>query len=920
MAVCLAIILCLLITQVPPLRPGISRGGLLLYGVLAVYAVIFFLMLSRFSTEKNSRSTRALGAFDTLMAATPNLMVMVDEMNRVTYISRPMAELARIEDHAMAAGRPVMDLFHDINIKLLIGEILESEGFYDGALEMLHNGRKRHFRIISDKLPGNAPGRFIDMSDITLIMEARLEAEEAKSRAEEANSAKSSFLARMSHEIRTPMNAITGMSELILREEASPLVHEHAAAVKQAGSNLVSIINDILDFSKIESGKMEIITAGYDFSSLINDVIAIIRMRLREKSIYFVVNVDSAIPRKLLGDEVRVRQILLNLLSNAAKYTSRGHIILTVDREEQGEESLTLKFEIADTGIGIKPEDRGKLFGNFSRLDSRVNQGVEGSGLGLAIARNLCRVMGGDITVDSEYGVGSTFTAYIPQKIQDQTHFAAVSDPETKKVLIYETREIYGNSIVCSVDNLGVFCKLVTGTEDFTEALETDRFDFIFAAAFLFDEARREIRKRGIHTTLVLLAEYGEVIAERQVHFIAMPAHSISIANILNGVEELRGYNEDKPGIRFTAPEARVLIVDDIKTNLDVAEGLLSPYGMRVDACLSGKEAVSLVENNRYDLVLMDHMMPGMDGIETTQAIRGLRGEYFQKLPIVVLTANAIAGMRDMFLGMGFNDYISKPIEIVKLDDIVARWIPGEKQIKTGTIIRRESFGGETGIRIPGVDTRKGIAMTGGAEAGYRKVLAQFYKDALERLPVFAALPAETADGENERFPGGKVSAGKPARKDSGPDPGGSLSAFAAQAHAIKSAAGTIGAAEVSAAAAALEAAGKAGDMETIRRTLPGFHERLGSLAGEIQKVLEAEREEKGEGLPGKNKEKKGLTAAALRAALESKNMKEIDRLLAELEKAAADTETREAINAVSDKVLLGEYEAAIAAVAVIDK
>jgi signal transduction histidine kinase/CheY-like chemotaxis protein len=867
-----AVILCLFIAKVPLLGPGMSHGDILLYWLLAVFSTNFFLMLSRFSAEKSSRSARAQGTFDTLMATTPNSIVMVDEMNRVTYISKPMAELAHIEDHEMAAGRPVVDLFHNIDIKLIIGEILETDGFYDGALELFQNSRKRYFRIISDKFPGNISGRFIDMSDITPVMEARFEAEEA-------NIAKSAFLARMSHEIRTPMNAIIGMSELILREEASPLVHEHAAAMKQAGRNLVAIINDILDFSKIESGKMEIVTAEYDFSSLINDVIAIIRMRLREKPIYFVVNVDSAIFRKLFGDVARVRQILLNLLSNAVKYTREGHIIFTVDLEESKEESLVLKFEITDTGPGIKSEDMGKLFHDFSRVDSQVNQGVEGTGLGLAITRNLCRIMGGDVTVESEYGKGSAFTAYIPQGIRDKTPFAAVREPETKRVLIYETREVYGNSIVCSVDNLGVFCKLVTAAEDLVKALETDRFDFVFAASFLFDETQRELRNRGLTAVLVLLAEYGEVVAEQEVRFIAMPVHSISIANILNGVEEFRGYSEDKPGIRFTAPEARVLIVDDIKTNLDVAEGLLIPYAMRVDTCLSGNKAISLVENNRYDLVLMDHMMPDMDGIETTQTIRALPGEYFQKLPIVVLTANAIVGMRDMFLGMGFNDYISKPIEIVKLDAIVARWIPGEKQIKAGIVFRRERLGEKTGIHIPGIDTQKGVNMTGGTRAGYRKVLSQFYQDALGRLPVFAALPEERA-----------------------------LAAFTAQAHAVKSAAGTIGAEEVSKEAAVLEAAGKTGDFELIGRTLPGFRAHLAELVEGIERALEEKREETRIG----GGEDVGKALSALQTALETKNMKKIDKLLEELEELPLDMEMRETVNALSDKVLMGEYGEAI--------
>jgi CheY-like chemotaxis protein len=302
---------------------------------------------------------------------------------------------------------------------------------------------------------------------------------------------------------------------------------------------------------------------------------------------------------------------------------------------------------------------------------------------------------------------------------------------------------------------------------------------------------------------------------------------------------------------------------------------------MRVDSCLNGEEAIRLVQENTYDLVLMDHMMPGMDGIETVKAIRVLAGEYFQKLPIVVLTANAIAGMRDMFLGMGFNDYISKPIEIAKLDEAVARWIPAEKQIKTGKKIRREAFSGESGIVISGVDTKKGISMTGGTEAGYRKVLTHFYKDARERLVLLRPAPEPEA-----------------------------LSLFVTYVHALKSAAGTIGAAEVSAKAAVLEAAGKAGDMETIRKVLPGFCEGLTEIVEGIGKAL-AETNEAAE--TGDLKAGSGVLEllSTLRVALVAKNMKEIDRLLAELE-AAADAGTQKQIEVLSDKVLMGEYGGAL--------
>ncbi|MDR1108042.1 MAG: response regulator [Spirochaetaceae bacterium] len=893
------VILGLILADVPFLGPGISRKTIILYWMLAAYVTAFFLMLSRFSTEKSSRSERAQHTFGTMMATTPNLLVMVDEMNRVTYISQALAELGHIEEPEMARGRPIIDLFHDIHMKLAIGEVVESEGFYDGTMEILHNGKKQYLKITSNTFSGEIPGRFIDMSDITLIRTALFEAEEAKARAEEANLAKSAFLARMSHEIRTPMNAITGLSELILREKASPVVYEYATAVKQAGGNLVAIINDILDFSKIESGKMEIIPIEYDFSSLINDVITIICIRLREKPIYFVVNIDPVIPGKLYGDVVRVRQVLINILSNAVKYTNRGHIIFTIEAESWGEESINLKFEVVDTGIGIKQEDLGKIFGDFSRLDSRHNYEVEGTGLGLAITQSLCHTMGGDVSVESVYEEGSAFTAYIPQEFRDKTPFAKVIDPETKKVLIYETREVYGNSLVCSLDNLGVSCKLVTGIDELRRALKTASFGFIMAASFLFDKAREEIQKQGIDTILVLLAEYGAVVADRQTRFIAMPAHSLSIAHILNGEEELRYYTETHAGVPFTAPDAHILIVDDIKTNLTVAEGLLIPYALQVDSCLTGKEAIGLIQKNNYDLVLMDHMMPGMNGIETTARIReweaserkNNRPGAAQGIPIIALTANAISGMKELFLQSGFNDYLSKPIEIIKLNEIMERWIPAEKQKKNTAKIRLDSSCDNGGLVIEGVEVNRGISLTGGTGEGYRKVLVQFALDAAERLDWLEDFFTKYREGDN--------------RRNSEPD----LAGFTTRVHALKGAAATIGAAEAAKDAAALEAAGRAGDAAVIGELLPAFLARLVKLIRAIEDALR----KNGGKESGDKKDWASIKGQfwLLRAALEAKNMKEIDRLIAEIEAEAAG-QMRKGINAVSDKVLMGEYKAAI--------
>jgi CheY-like chemotaxis protein len=755
-------------------------------------------------------------------------------------------------------------------------------------------------------------------------------------KADENSLSKSTFLAKMSHEIRTPMNAILGMSELILREKLNTTTRNYADSIRQAGSNLLAIINDILDFSKIESGKMDIINAEYQFSSIINDVIAIIRMRLNEKPIRFIAKIDGSLPAVLIGDEIRVRQVLLNLLTNAVKYTNEGSITFSVNRRNGPEEAvkvhhngekqrLLLAFEVADTGIGIKKEDIEKLFGDFTQFDQKQNRGIEGTGLGLVISRNLCLLMGGDITVKSEYGRGSVFTALIPQLIQSDTPVALVEHPETKAALVYDERPLYAESLVYTIETLGVDCIRAHTRDDVIDGLK-DR-QFIFTSPARLDEVREILRNRNqsgdagaelsafAPPTLILLMEDGQT-GKPDIQSVFTPLQPVPVANILNGQKSDTGYHgHENLGVRFTAPNARILIVDDIETNLNVAEGLLSPYKMTVDRAAEGLEAVRLVQENQYDLVLMDHMMPGMDGIEATAAIRAWEDKSapeFSKevpqasgpktrLPVIALTANAISGMKEMFLENGFSDYLSKPIEITKLDDMMARWIPAEKRIKAGAEIKRETFSGESSLKIPGVDVKRGINMTGGTEAGYRKVLTQFYKDAVERL-----------DGFKDFF------AGEPESRDSGEN----IAAFTTQVHALKSAAGTIGAAEVSKEAAVLEAAGKSGDVETIRKGMGEFREHLSRLIEGIARVLKEEKDGKPEGghevLGVKKQESEDNSLVIreklgmLRIMLETKNMKEIDKLLTELEAAAGDTKTAETIMGVSDKVLIGEYHEAI--------
>jgi PAS domain S-box-containing protein len=758
---------------------------------------------------------------------------------------------------------------------------LPFEGTYrivtkDGSVKWVWE-RSRVIDFTADGRP-----HILEGFDTDITEQRRLEA------AELANHAKSEFLANMSHEIRTPMNAIMGMTELALRTNELGAAHEHINTVKQASANLLSIINDILDFSKIEKGKLEIVPTDYLLSSLINDVINIIRMRALDSHLRFVVNVDSRLPKTLHGDETRIRQALLNLLSNAVKFTEEGFISLTVSGERVDENTLNLIMEVTDSGIGIKQEDIESIFYAYTQSDPMKNKYIEGTGLGLAITRSIVNSMNGSISVNSEYGKGSTFIISVPQIIHSNEALVLVNDPEKKSTLFYERRDMYVSSFTYAAENLGVRYTFVSDDNEFYEKLSTGHWPFIFIAAGLYENIRDGLSKAGSAGKIILLVDFGETVPEKGLSILPMPLCSISLANVLNGISVNFSYGEDNNSAAiFTMPDANVLIVDDINTNLRVAKGLLAPYKMQVDLRNSGVDAIEAVQTKRYDLIFMDHKMPEMDGMETTLRIRGMGATdlFYSDVPIIALTANAISGMREIFLENGFNDYLSKPIDTIELDTILKKWISKEKQQcwMAENSADTVSKGQTSDIQIEGLDLNKGILMSGGTIEAYFETLEVFYKDGLEKIKDINA-SLET----------------------------GVLSQYVIYVHALKSASANIGADGLSEMAKELEMASEQGNLNYIQKHNASFLLALESLLGNINVAINTKQEAQNDVTEEPDTTVFHFELKKLKSALEEMDVNIINKTNGSLMSLAKTGESGSVVKNISDNIFMAEYDKAI--------
>jgi len=701
--------------------------------------------------------------------------------------------------------------------------------------------------------------------------------------AEAASKFKSEFLAKMSHEIRTPMNAIMGLAELTLREKLPEAAAEFVSAIKHAGENLLDIINDILDISKIESGQMEIKAEEYILSSLINDVINIVNPKTLDSRLRLSVDIDSNMPSAYLGDVVRIRQIMLNLLSNAIKYTDAGFVSFSIAGKYINENNINFIIKIEDSGRGIMKENIPMLFEEFTRFDVKMNRDKEGTGLGLAITNNYIKAMNGETHVESEYGKGSTFTVILPQKIINHNKLAQVIDPGKHNVLVFEQREACVNSITQAMNNLGITYKIVSSASEFHDELISGSYSFIFLAAVLHDSVKSIYGKIKTDAMTVLIAEFGEVVPAKNISVLITPIFSIPLANILNGVPD--NYTQTfikKFEAEFSAPDAKVLVVDDIDTNLIVAKGLMQPYNMKIDLCSCGAEAVEAIKSVRYDIVFMDHMMPEMDGMEVTALIRKMPDPYYKQVPIIALTANAVTGTKEMFMENGFNDFLSKPIDITKLNTILNKWIPKEKQHEfTGEFSPPST--GEADINIAGIDVGKGIVMTGGTIDGYIKILSAYLSDGnnvLEKIKVCL---------DDGRF-----------------------DLFTTHVHALKSASASIGADAISASAETLEMAGLRGDTGFIHANADSFSRNFEALLENIKKALSSLPKNEATDYTLINIDAVKDELIMLKAAFNDFNTPVINTITKNLQHIAGAPGIGDKIDSIIKFKMSGEYEEAI--------
>ncbi|MCR5702811.1 MAG: response regulator [Lachnospiraceae bacterium] len=636
------------------------------------------------------------------------------------------------------------------------------------------------------------------------------EMQDANTELEQAAKMKSDFLANMSHEIRTPMNAVIGMAEIALREDLADNVRDYLLQIQNSGRNLLNIINDILDFSKIEAGKMEIFPDRYEPLSEINDIANVLVTRIGDKELELFVIADSNIPHALEGDAMRIRQIIINLANNAIKFTQRGTVIINISCENISDDEVMLTYHIIDTGQGISEKDLEKIFVSFQQVDSKRNRSVEGTGLGLAISQRLCKAMGGSIGVKSEYGKGSDFYFNIPQKVVDSSLELVVENAEDKHAFVINENPAMINEFINEMDRLGVGATVLHSIFEYSP---TGKRDYIFFDERDYDDDIHDIISRFEASVGVCLVKYDSMFETdvKNIRIMRRPQSTLSMIMTLNG-KEMRHSGDVASSFKvdYKAPDAKILIVDDNAINITIAEGLLQPIGAQCYAAENGMEAIEKLKVHEYDIVLMDHMMPELDGVDTTKIIRETIPQA-ANIPIVALTANAMEGVKEMFIEAGMNDFIAKPIDVRELVTKLRQWLPEDKIVKLDDVIDLEPEDDDEIVEYDGLDSKRAIKSLGSKEL-FEKIVKEYYKSG-------ATKRKDIVEDYNNR----------------------SWDDYTIKVHALKSSSRQIGAYDVGDLAEEMEVAGKAGDIVTIKKKTDSLLNAYDALLEKLSKYFETE-------------------------------------------------------------------------------
>ncbi len=641
---------------------------------------------------------------DLLLSNTPNMIILLNEKQEYILGSSACSRLTGAK-HTELALRPFHLLFRpEIDpdwvekMDRLTREVLETREVLrfndtihvDGEADI-------HVRTtISPMLSGTiCHGTTVAVNDVTELMLAQ-------QRAEEAARSKASFLANMSHEIRTPMNAIKGLSELLALTPLNQTQKNYIKNIVGSADSLISVINDVLDFSKIDANRIEIVPVAYSLNKLIGEIAGVIGLRAEEKGLHLFMEIAPDIPSHLVGDDARVKQIVLNLLSNAVKYTPSGQIVLTISFTRTGPDQIELVFAVRDTGIGIRPEDIPLLFDAFARVDLKANRSIQGTGLGLAISQRLARSMGGDVTIESEYGVGSIFTLRIPQGIAEDTALAMVENPQEIRVLLVGSGARMDNARQMLTElgiahtlfgaddsDVGIAKNLSDQSRPLPDSADGDAFSHCLYTNIIPERDVAQLRQRLPECRFGVLRSIINSMEEpgRTDAMLFSPLLVTELARFLNQNRRMttrRIKQADPLSARIQVTGAKALVVDDNRINLMVCEKMLGLYGLEVVSASGASEGLQLCSEQAFDILFIDHMMPGMDGVEMTTAIRSRPGPN-RKAPVVALTANVANDMRSYFIKCGMDDFVGKPIDRNELARVLTEWLPPEKVTKTWT-------------------------------------------------------------------------------------------------------------------------------------------------------------------------------------------------------------------------------------------